>query len=118
MQSVTTQCAYSLSTVMKEVQTSWTCGSDSSEQDLCADGETCWKAVELGRCRREVDSVNNIHARKIQLRVLCSEFICGFRTPVKETSSSNSKQMKVKLFVVYHKCIQGDGGLAPLILKP
>jgi hypothetical protein len=28
VQSVTTQCTYSLSTVMKEVKTSWTCGSD------------------------------------------------------------------------------------------
>ena len=28
------------------------------------------------------------------------------------------KQMKVKLFMVYQKSIQGNGGITPLTLKP
>jgi hypothetical protein len=47
----------------------------SSEQDLYAGGETIWKVVELRRYRREVDSINNLHAQKIQVVILCSEFI-------------------------------------------
>jgi len=47
----------------------------SSEQDLYVGGETCWKAVELGRYRRDVDNINNLHACEIQVLILCSEFI-------------------------------------------
>jgi hypothetical protein len=42
----------------EEVQLDMRLGS--SEQDSYAGGKTCWKAVELGRYRREVDSINNL----------------------------------------------------------
>jgi len=59
---------------MEEVKISWMCGSDPQSR-ICAGGETCWKAAELGRYRREVDSINNLHACEIQVLILCSEFI-------------------------------------------
>jgi len=45
---------------MKEVKNKLDRRRGSSEQDLYADGERCWKAVELGRYRREVDSINSL----------------------------------------------------------
>jgi len=75
VQYVARQGAYLLHTVTKEVKNKLDRWLRSSEQDLYAGGETCWKVVELRRYRGEVDSINNLHAHKIQVLILCSEFI-------------------------------------------